>query len=216
MDTLSDSFTADLDELFHHVLEEDNNNTEYMEKDIDGVESRIGYIAPNLSALVGSEVAAKLVATAGSLSALALVPPCNFQLLGANKMNNVAGFSGFRVGYLEHTDILEGTPLSLKWRVCRLLAAKSSLAARFDSKRGDPSGRIGTILRADIQKKIKKWQVRPSAKQPKPLLDPDSQSEMKRGGRRSRMKNQRYVVTSNRMQFSIPGDGSRFCTSSGN
>lgn len=60
-------------------------------KVLDFVESRMGYIAPNLSAIVGSAVAAKLMGTAGGLSALAKMPACNVQLLGAKK-KNLAGF----------------------------------------------------------------------------------------------------------------------------
>ncbi|KAM7266030.1 hypothetical protein ACFE04_003713 [Oxalis oulophora] len=61
-------------------------------KIIDFVVSRIGFIAPNLSAVVGSRVAAKLMGTAGGLSASAKMPACNVQLLGAEKKNkNLAG-----------------------------------------------------------------------------------------------------------------------------
>ncbi|KAF5201761.1 U4/U6 small nuclear ribonucleoprotein Prp31-like protein [Thalictrum thalictroides] len=38
------------------------------------LETRMGYISPNLSAIVGSAVAAKLMGTAGGLSALAKIP----------------------------------------------------------------------------------------------------------------------------------------------
>nr|XP_043611413.1 U4/U6 small nuclear ribonucleoprotein Prp31 homolog [Erigeron canadensis] len=61
-------------------------------KVLDFVESRMGYIAPNLSAIVGSAVAAKLMGTAGGLSSLAKMPACNVQILGAKK-KNLAGFS---------------------------------------------------------------------------------------------------------------------------
>eukprot|EP01018_Ginkgo_biloba_P028569 Gb_41126 [translate_table: standard] len=57
-------------------------------KVLDFVESRMGYIAPNLSAIVGSAVAAKLMATAGGLSSWAKMPACNVQLLGAKKKNS--------------------------------------------------------------------------------------------------------------------------------
>ncbi|CAI9266691.1 unnamed protein product [Lactuca saligna] len=46
-------------------------------KVLDFVESRMGYIAPNLSAIVGSAVAAKLMGTAGGLTSLAKMPACN-------------------------------------------------------------------------------------------------------------------------------------------
>jgi RNA processing factor Prp31 len=38
--------------------------------------------APNVSELVGIEVAAKLIASAGGIKELALMPPGNIQVLG--------------------------------------------------------------------------------------------------------------------------------------
>ncbi|CAA3006951.1 U4 U6 small nuclear ribonucleo Prp31 homolog [Olea europaea subsp. europaea] len=164
-------------------------------KVLDFVESRMGYIAPNLSAIVGSAVAAKLMGTAGGLVALAKMPACNVQLLGAKK-KNLAGFSTatsqFRVGYLEQTEIFQSTPPSLRMRACRLLAAKSTLAARVDSTRGDPTGKNGRSFRDEILKKIEKWQEPPPAKQPKPLPVPDSEPKKKRGGRRLRKMKERW------------------------
>ncbi|KAF3431296.1 hypothetical protein FNV43_RR26027 [Rhamnella rubrinervis] len=52
-------------------------------KVLDFVDSRMGYIAPNLSAILGSAVAAKLMGTAGGLAALAKMPAHNVRLLGA-------------------------------------------------------------------------------------------------------------------------------------
>ncbi|CAN1852822.1 U4/U6 small nuclear ribonucleoprotein Prp31 homolog [Linum perenne] len=185
-------------------------------KVLDFVESRMGYIAPNLSAIVGSAVAAKLMGTAGGLTSLAKMPACNVQLLGAKK-KNLAGFSTatsqFRVGFIEQTEIFQSTPPSLRMRACRLVAAKSTLAARVDSIRGDPSGKTGRSLKEEISKKIEKWQEPPPAKQPKPLPVPDSEPKKKRGGRRQRKMKERYAVTdmrklANRMQFGIPEESS--------
>ncbi|GKB99889.1 U4/U6 small nuclear ribonucleoprotein Prp31 [Tanacetum coccineum] len=185
-------------------------------KVLDFVESRMGYIAPNLSAIVGSAVAAKLMGTAGGLASLAKMPACNVQLLGAKK-KALAGFSTatsqFRVGYIEQTEVFQTTPPALKMRACRLLAAKSTLAARVDSVRGDPSGSQGRTYRDDIRKKIEKWQEPPPAKQPKPLPVPDSEPKKKRGGRRLRKMKERYAITdmrklANRMQFGIPEESS--------
>jgi U4/U6 small nuclear ribonucleoprotein PRP31 len=185
-------------------------------KVLDFVESRMGYIAPNLSAIVGSAVAAKLMGTAGGLSSLAKMPACNVQLLGARK-KNLAGFSTatsqFRVGYLEQTELFQTTPPALRMRAGRLLAAKSSLAARVDSTRGDPTGGNGRAFRAEMVKKIAKWQEPPPAKLPKPLPVPDSEPKKKRGGRRLRKMKERYAITdmrklANRMQFGIPEESS--------
>lgn len=163
-------------------------------KVLDFVETRMGYIAPNLSAIVGSAVAAKLMGTAGGLSALAKMPACNVQLLGA-KRKNLAGFSTASsqspVGYIEQTEIFQGTPPALRTRACRLIAAKATLASRVDSIRGDPTGKMGRDLREEIRKKIEKWQEPPPAKQPKPLPVPDSEPKKKRGGRRLRKRKER-------------------------
>ncbi|KAM0848883.1 hypothetical protein ACQ4PT_054086 [Festuca glaucescens] len=189
-------------------------------KVLDFVEGRMGYTAPNLSAIAGSAVAAKLMGIAGGLGALAKMPACNVQLLAAKK-KNLAGFSTatsqFRVGYLEHTEVFQSTPPALRTRACRLIAAKSTLAARIDSIRGDPTGKAGRNLLEEIRKKIEKWQEPPPAKLPKPLPVPDSEPKKKRGGRRLRKMKEIYAVTdmmklANRMQFGIPeksslGDG---------
>ena len=113
---------------------------------------RVGwdYIAPNLSAIAGSAVAAKLMGTAGGLFSLAKMPACNVQLLGTKK-KNLAGFSTttsqFRLGYLQQTKIFQSMPPALRMRACRLLAAKSTLAAQVDSTKCDSIGKAGRNLR---------------------------------------------------------------------
>ncbi|XVE85050.1 hypothetical protein DITRI_Ditri17bG0061300 [Diplodiscus trichospermus] len=185
-------------------------------KVLDFVESRMGYIAPNLSTIVGSAAAAKLMGTAGGLSALAKMPACNVQLLGAKK-KTLAGFSTatsqFRVGYIEQTEIFQTTPPALRSLACRLLASKATLAARIDSTRGDPSGNAGRTLKEEIHKKIEKWQEPPPAKQPKLLPVPDSEPKKKRGGHCLRKMKERYAITdmrklANRMQFGVPKESS--------
>ncbi|XP_071741203.1 U4/U6 small nuclear ribonucleoprotein Prp31 homolog [Rutidosis leptorrhynchoides] len=168
---------------------------ESKKKVLDFFESRMVYIAPNLSAIVGSSVAAKLIVTAGGLSSLVNV-------------------SLFRVGYLEKTEVIQTTPPGLKKRACRVLAAKSTLAARVDLERGDPSVSTGRKYREEICNKIKKWQELPLAKQPKPLPDPKSEPKKKRGGRRLRKMKERYGMTDmrklmNRVPFGLmPEDSS--------
>ena len=52
------------------------------------VSSRMGMIAPNVSALVGSELTAKLIGLVGGIKALANIPSCNIQVLGSTKKNS--------------------------------------------------------------------------------------------------------------------------------
>jgi len=44
------------------------------------IESRMNFIAPNLSAIVGTSIAAQLMGTAGGLMALSRIPACNIQV----------------------------------------------------------------------------------------------------------------------------------------
>ncbi|GAB2297347.1 U4/U6-U5 snRNP complex subunit prp31 [Dionaea muscipula] len=94
----------------------------------------------------------------------------------------------------------------------RLLAAKSTLAARVDSTR-DQTGMTGRALREEVRKKIEKWQEPPPPKLPKPLPVPDSEPKKKRGGRRLRKMKERYAIIdvrklANRMQFGVPEESS--------
>lgn len=49
------------------------------------VESRMTFISPNLTAIVGASTAAKLVGLAGGLTKLSKIPACNIQILGSQK-----------------------------------------------------------------------------------------------------------------------------------
>ncbi|KAJ4830794.1 U4/U6-U5 snRNP complex subunit prp31 [Turnera subulata] len=186
------------------------------EKLLQFLETRMGYVAPNLSAVVGSPVAAKLVGAAGGLAALANMPACNVQLLGARR-NNLEGFSAAttqtRLGYLEQTEIVRIPPPCYTTRACRVLASKSALAARLDLSGGDPSGNTGRELREEINRKIEKWQVLPRGKRSQALPVPSSETKRRRGGRRLRKMKERYALTemrklANRMQFGVPEESS--------
>eukprot|EP00026_Physarum_polycephalum_P006675 Phypoly_transcript_06726.p1 GENE.Phypoly_transcript_06726~~Phypoly_transcript_06726.p1 ORF type:complete len:512 (+),score=126.15 Phypoly_transcript_06726:118-1653(+) len=176
------------------------------------VESRMIFIAPNLSALAGSSVAAKLIAAAGGLSALSKIPACNLILLGAPK-KNLGGFSTaqskrFMQGYIFETDVVQKTPPSLRAKSIRVLGPKTTVAARIDSNNGDKSGDMGRKLKEEIQKKIDKWQEPPPTKQPKPLPAPDDRPRKKRAGKRVRKMKEKYATTDmrkhqNRMAFGV-------------
>lgn len=171
---------------------------EAKKKVLEFVESRMGYIAPNLSAIVGSTVAAKLMGAAGGLAALAKIPSCNVLVLGSKK-KNLAGFSTAtqlpHTGFVFQTEIVQSTPPPLRMKACRQVAGKCTLAVRVDLSRGDLDAKIGQTYREEIQKKIEKWQEPPPPKQPKPLPVPDSDPKKKRGGRRLRKMKERFVFS---------------------
>ncbi|KAL6052925.1 U4/U6 small nuclear ribonucleoprotein Prp31 [Balamuthia mandrillaris] len=173
------------------------------------VESRMSYIAPNLSIIVGTSIAAKLMGAAGGLTALSKMPSGNVQILGSKK-RALGGFASISLrshtGFIDDCEILQHTPQSLKMKARRLMAGKCTLAARVDSFHDAPEGACGRKLRQEIEKKINKWQEPPPPKAPKPLPVPDQKAKKKRGGARMRRMKEKYAVTevrkqANRMAF---------------
>lgn len=177
--------------------------TEFKLKIYEYVESRMTFIAPNLSAIVGASIAAKLVGLAGGLTKLSKMPSCNVQVLGAQK-KVLSGFSKVTMlphtGHVYYSDIVQETPPDLRRKAARLVAAKSTLAARVDACHEVPSGIIGTKFREDIEKKLDKLQEPPPVKFIKPLPKPLEVAKKKRGGKRVRKMKERYAMTEFRKQ----------------
>lgn len=123
----------------------------------DFLEAKTRSVAPNLSAIVGSKVAAKLIVSAGGLSAVANMPStCNVQQLVGHKRKKE--FVESLDGYLEETEIVRNTPFEFRSDACELLAEKLNLAARIDFTRGDSSGGKGKAFRDEILEEIGNWQ----------------------------------------------------------
>jgi U4/U6 small nuclear ribonucleoprotein PRP31 len=110
------------------------------------VESRMAFIAPNLSNVIGPSTAAKLMGVAGGLTALSKMPSCNVLVLGAQR-RVLAGFSSMtaisHIGYVMETDLVQATAPDLRTKAARLVAGKCTLAARVDSFHECPAGAIG-------------------------------------------------------------------------
>ncbi|XP_055382548.1 U4/U6 small nuclear ribonucleoprotein Prp31 [Condylostylus longicornis] len=173
------------------------------------VESRMSYIAPNLSMIIGASIAAKILGIAGGLVKLSKIPACNILVLGAQK-KTLSGFS--KVQMLPHTgliyfsQIVQDTPPDLRRKAARLVAAKCALAVRVDVCHESIHGEIGLRLKEDIEKKLDKLQEPPPVKFIKPLPKPIEVSKKKRGGKRVRKMKERYALTelrknANRMNF---------------
>ncbi|KAK2855398.1 hypothetical protein Q7C36_007267 [Tachysurus vachellii] len=173
------------------------------------VESRMSFIAPNLSIIVGASTAAKLMGIAGGLTNLSKMPACNLMLLGAQK-RTLSGFSSTSLlphtGYIYHCDVVQSLPPDLRRKAARQVAAKCTLAARVDSFHEGTDGKVGYDLKEEVERKFDKWQEPPPVKQVKPLPAPLDASRTKRGGRRYRKMKERLGLTeirkhANRMTF---------------
>lgn len=66
--------------------------------------------APNLRALLGTDVAEKLIATAGGLKELASISACNIKLLGAREEKLAGSSTSFPLGHIGQTEIFQSTP----------------------------------------------------------------------------------------------------------
>ncbi|CAJ0863331.1 7304_t:CDS:2 [Entrophospora sp. SA101] len=189
------------------VLELDSAKREILEY----VDSRMTLIAPNLSAIVGSTTAAKILGQAGGLTALCKMPACNVMLIGTQKKLNT-GFSNVtaprHTGYLYQSELIQRTPTDLRTKAQKIVAAKCTLAARMDRMHESSDGSFGSTLREQIDKKLVKLQEPPPTKAVKPLPVPDEGPKKRRAGKKMK---EAYVVTElrksqNRMAFGVPED----------
>jgi nucleolar protein 56 len=101
----------------------------------DGLEAAMPAVAPNLTALLGASLAARMVSQAGSLERLARLPASTVQVLGAERafFEHLRGRAPPpRHGLLFLHPRLHSAPRALRGRLARALAGKVSIAARLD------------------------------------------------------------------------------------
>jgi U4/U6 small nuclear ribonucleoprotein PRP31 len=173
------------------------------------VESRMTNYAPNLTEIVGSEVAARLIGLAGGLTALSKMPSSTIMNLGSKK-KSLEGFSSSTAvnhfGYVYECDFVKRSAPDYRTKACRLVAGKCTLAARVDSFHESQNGEIGRNFKSEIEKKLDKWHEPPPLRKEKPLAAPDEKKKPRRGGRKARKMKERYGMTemrkqANRMSF---------------
>ncbi|XP_019084277.1 PREDICTED: putative nucleolar protein 5-3 [Camelina sativa] len=110
------------------------------------LKSRMNTIAPNLTALVGEMVGARLISHRGSLLNLSKLPACKIQILGSEKALLRAfkyGHNTPKYGLIYHAPLVAQAAPEHKAKISRSLAAKVALAIRCDAH-GD--GRQGNSM----------------------------------------------------------------------
>ena len=136
------------------------------------VESRMTFIAPNLSKIVGASTAAKIMGVAGGLTALSKMPSNNIALLGQQK-KTLSGFSQHstlpHTGFIYYSNIVQDLPPDIRRKTSRLVASKCALAARVDSFHEYLDGTQGELYLEEIEKKIDKLKEPPETKASKAL-----------------------------------------------
>ncbi len=141
-------------------------------------------MAPNVRAVAGALLGARMIAIAGSLQNLAMRPASTIQVLGAEK----ALFRSLKTGARppKHGLIFQHTLLhdAKRWqrgKIARVIAGKLAIAARADAF-GENHHFIGDKLKADINKRID--EIREKYKEPPPPKEPKPRTEGFEGGRR--------------------------------
>ncbi len=152
-------------------------------------------VAPNITALVGPLLGARLISLAGSLEELAKMPASTIQVLGAEK----ALFRALRTGgkppkhgiIFQYPDI-HRAPRWQRGKIARALASKLAIAAKVDAFTGRFIGdQLASSLKERIEE-IKKVYAKPPARKPAEEAAPRPRPPKRRGrprrGRGSRRR----------------------------
>ncbi|KAJ5692925.1 Nucleolar protein 58 [Penicillium macrosclerotiorum] len=145
--------------------------SDYRQRLASYLTSRMNAIAPNLTALVGELVGARLIAHAGSLSSLSKSPASTLQILGAEK----ALFRALKTkhdtpkyGLIYHASLIGQATGRNKGKMARVLAAKASLGIRVDSLAEwdddvteEDKAALGTEARFNLERKLAAMEGKP-------------------------------------------------------
>lgn len=119
--------------------------------------AKMGVVAPNLAALIGETVGARLIQKAGSLTNLAKYPASTVQILGAEK----ALFRALKTkgntpkyGIIYHSSFIGRAGQKNKGRISRFLANKTSIASRIDNFSEQPTTKFGAALRQQVEERL--------------------------------------------------------------
>jgi nucleolar protein 56 len=124
-----------------NLVKDTNEVKKRMSNFIEGVMKKI---APNVTAICGATIGARLISKAGGLEKLAMLPSSTIQILGAEKAIFRAIKTGAKPpkhGVIFQHALVHESPKWQRGRIARALASKIAIAARIDffRKELDPS-----------------------------------------------------------------------------
>ena len=124
------------------------------------LETILEIFAPNLNSLIGSLIAAKLIAKAGSLQKLAYMPASRIQLLGAEKALYrflKTGEKRPKHGLIFQWNQIRSAKPYHRGKIARVVAGKIGVAAKIDHFNGEF---LGDKLLQGIEEKIKEIEIK--------------------------------------------------------
>jgi len=130
---------------------------EYRQKLTEYLQNRMNAVAPNLTALIGETVGARLISKAGSLTNLAKAPASTVQILGAEK----ALFRALKTkgntpkyGLIYHSSFIGRASAKNKGRISRYLANKCSISSRIDCFSDEVTDEFGKKMREQVEERL--------------------------------------------------------------
>jgi nucleolar protein 56 len=145
------------------------------------IESQMELVAPNISAILGSAVGARILAKAGSLKRLATMPASTIQVLGAEKALFRALKTGAQPpkhGLLFQHQLVHASPKWQRGKIARAVAAKAAIAARVDVY---GAGRNDTLLEK-LNVRVTEIGVKYKDQPERPAFQPGRQEQRRGGG----------------------------------
>merc|ERR1711904_378996 len=121
------------------------------------LKAKMDFVAPNLCALIGEIIGARLISHAGSLMNLAKYPASTVQILGAEK----ALFRALKTkgntpkyGLIFHSSFIGRAAQKNKGRISRYLANKCSMASRIDCFSDVATTVFGEKMRDQVEERL--------------------------------------------------------------
>jgi nucleolar protein 56 len=156
---------------------------------VEQVEFMMTTVAPNIKELLTAPVGARIIAKAGSLNKLAILPASTIQVLGAEKAlfrSLRTGANPPKHGLLFQHSLIHSAPKWQRGKIARAMASKLAIAARIDLFRpgvmdSTVSTRLNTRI-AEIQEKYKE-----------PRKEKKRNEKFRAHGRRSYLENSKHI-----------------------
>ncbi len=129
---------------------------ELRRKQEDYLKKMMEALCPNMLAITGATIGAKLIAQAGSMKKLTRFPSSTIQLLGAERAlfrHLKTKSRSPKYGYLHEHPLITNNKKSLHGKIARALADKISIAAKVDYFKGKF---CGDKLRQELDKRFAK------------------------------------------------------------
>ena len=152
-------------------------------------------IAPNITAVLGTTVGARILAKAGSLVRLSSMPASTIQVLGAEKALFRAlktGSNPPKHGLLFQHAVVHAAPRWQRGKIARAIAAKAAIAARVDVHGGGLNNTLLDKLNIRVKEIEEKYD--------KPVKKPERENTPKSGSNFNRNRDFKQKKKSDRFK----------------